>query len=84
MEGYSKLQAARIAHVHAKDCAVENHKATWLELGAGSIPWKEQIAALGRDGYSGWISLETHWPGPGGDKLAGSVICGKNLKRLVD
>jgi sugar phosphate isomerase/epimerase len=83
-EGYAKLQPARIAHVHAKDCNVENHKATWLELGAGSIPWKEQIAALRRDGYSGWISLETHWPGPSGDKLAGSVICGKNLKRLVD
>ena len=84
MEGYAKLPPARIAHVHAKDCNIENHKATWLELGAGSIPWQEQIAALRRDGYSGWISLETHWPGPGGDKLAGSVICGKNLKRLVD
>ncbi len=73
MEGYAKLPVERIAHVHAKDCMVENHKATWLELGTGAIPWPEQMDALARDGYTGWISLETHWPGPGGDKLAGSV-----------
>jgi sugar phosphate isomerase/epimerase len=83
MEGYAKLPAARIVHVHAKDCKVENHKASWLELGAGAIPWKEQIDALRRDGYSGWISLETHWPGPSGDKQAGSVICGQNLRTLA-
>ena len=83
MEGYAKLPLERIAHVHAKDCTVENHKATWLELGKGAIPWPEQIDALARDGYAGWISLETHWPGPGGDKRAGSVICGRNLKKLV-
>jgi L-ribulose-5-phosphate 3-epimerase len=83
MVGYAKLPVERIAHVHAKDCTVENHKATWLELGTGAIPWPEQIDALARDGYAGWISLETHWPGPGGDKHAGSVICGRNLKKLV-
>ena len=83
IEGYRKLPVARIAHVHAKDCIVEDHKAAWLELGTGSIPWKKQIDALAGDGYSGWISLETHWPGPGGDKQAGSIICGRNLKKLV-
>jgi sugar phosphate isomerase/epimerase len=83
MDGYAKLPVERIAHVHAKDCTVENHKPTWLELGTGAIPWREQIDALARDGYAGWISLETHWPGPGGDKHAGSVICGRNLKNLV-
>lgn len=83
MEGYAKLPVARIAHVHAKDCTVRNHKATWLELGTGAIPWPAQVDALARDGYTGWISLETHWPGPGGDKHEGSVICGRNLKKLV-
>jgi L-ribulose-5-phosphate 3-epimerase len=84
MEGYAKLPVERIAHVHAKDCTVENHKATWLELGTGAIPWPQQIDSLARDGYAGWISLETHWPGPGGDKHAGSVICGQNLKKFVE
>ena len=35
-------------------------------------------------GYQGAISLETHWPGPGGDKFQASVICGRNLRNLVE
>ena len=48
------------------------------------IDWKGQLAALRRDGYSGWISMETHWTGPKGDKFEASMICGRNLKSLVD
>jgi len=52
-------------------------------LGKGDVDWEGQIAALCADGYSGWISLETHWPGPGGDKHEASRICGRNLKTLA-
>jgi sugar phosphate isomerase/epimerase len=83
-DGYRKLPPARIVHVHAKDCKIaDNHKYTWVELGAGDIDWKGQMAALDRDGYRGWISLETHWTGPEGDKHEGSVICGRNLVKLA-
>jgi sugar phosphate isomerase/epimerase len=82
-EGYSKLPISRIVHVHAKDCHVEGHKPVWGPLGEGGIDWKGQIAALAHDGYKGWMSLETHWPGPGGDKHLASMICGRNLKSLV-
>ncbi len=82
-EGYRKIPASRIVHVHAKDCTVEGHMPAWCELGKGSIDWPGQIAALRADGYAGWISLETHWGGPGGDKLQGSVICGRNLRALA-
>ncbi|SPF38259.1 Xylose isomerase domain protein TIM barrel [Candidatus Sulfopaludibacter sp. SbA4] len=82
-DGYGKLTPARIAHVHAKDCVREDGKLAWGPLGEGVIDWKGQIAALRRDGYQGWISLETHWPGPGGDKLEGSRICGRSLKQMV-
>jgi len=82
-EGYSKLPISRIVHVHAKDCHVEGHKPIWGPLGEGGIDWKGQIAALAHDGYKGWVSLETHWPGPGGDKHLASMICGRNLKSLV-
>ncbi len=82
-EGYAKLPAERIAHVHAKDCRVTGHTPEWLELGTGSIDWTGQIAALQRDGYRGWFSLETHWRGPTGDKLEASRICGRNLVRMV-
>ncbi len=82
-EGYGRLAPGRVAHVHAKDCNVTNHKATWLELGKGDVDWAGQIDALTRDRYPGWISLETHWQGPNGDKLEASRICGRNLKQMV-
>ena len=82
-EGYRRMAAGRIGHVHAKDCFVNNHTPTFGPLGDCGIDWRGQIRALVSDGYKGYISLETHWPGPGGDKHAGSVICGRNLKALV-
>ena len=82
-DGYRMLPPGRIAHVHAKDVRVDGHKAIWLEIGEGVIDWKGQVSALVEDGYKGWISLETHWPGPGGDKRMASVICGRHLKSLV-
>jgi sugar phosphate isomerase/epimerase len=83
-DGYRLLEPARIIHVHAKDCDVHGHVPTWGPLGEMSVDWVGQLHALRRDGYQGWISLETHWPGPGGDKRQASVICGMNLKKLVD
>jgi sugar phosphate isomerase/epimerase len=77
-DGYSRVPPDRIVHVHAKDRAD-----SWCELGKGDVDWNGQIAALVRDGYRGWISLETHWPGPGGDKHEASMICGRTLKQLV-
>jgi len=82
-DGYSRLPADRIAHVHAKDCRVEGHRPNWCALGEGEIDWKGQIRGLAAAGYKGWLSLETHWAGPGGDKLQGSMICGRNLKALA-
>ena len=82
--GYKLLDAKRIAHVHAKDCTVESHKPIWCPLGEGDIDWEGQMDALAADDYKGFIHLETHWAGPGGDKLEGSKICGRNLKKLVE
>jgi len=82
--GYRLLDTHRIAHVHAKDCTLEGHKPIWGPLGDCDIDWEGQIDALAEDGYTGYIHLETHWGGPGGDKLEGSRICGRNLKRLVE
>jgi sugar phosphate isomerase/epimerase len=81
--GYGCVPKDRIAHVHAKDCRMNGHSPEWGPLGTRSIDWKGQMAALLSDGYNGCISLETHWAGPGGDKLAGSTICGWNLRGLA-
>jgi sugar phosphate isomerase/epimerase len=82
-DGYRKVPVSRIQHVHAKDCTMDGHKPNWCRIGDGVVGWREQIDALVRDGYKGWISLETHWPGPGGDKHEASMICGRALAELV-
>jgi L-ribulose-5-phosphate 3-epimerase len=81
--GYSLLPVNRIVHVHTKDCHMDGHKPIWGPLGTRKVDWKGQIDALLRDGYSGWLSLETHWPGPNGNKFEGSVISGWNLRGLA-
>ena len=81
--GYQTLPARRIVHVHAKDCRVRDHVPTWGPVGQMDVDWNGQIAALVRDGYRGWISLETHWKGPDGDKLEASTICARNLRLLA-
>jgi sugar phosphate isomerase/epimerase len=65
-EGYHLLPAARIAHVHCKD-AVKNAagKPEWAAVGRGKINFSSLFAALSRDGFSGALSLETHWRGAG-------------------
>ena len=82
-DGYRKIPPGRIAHVHLKDCHMEGHKPVWGPLGTRKVDWKGQIAALLQDGYQGWLSLETHWPGPAGDKCEASTICGWNLRGLA-
>ena len=82
-DGYDALPASRIAHVHAKDCYVKDHKPIWGAVGEMGIDWRGQIEALRRDGYRGWLSLETHWTGPNNDKFEASTICGRNLKQLA-
>ena len=85
-QGYRHIPVSRIAHVHAKDCTVADHVPTFGplgEMGPGGVDWRGQLAALARDGYRGAVSLETHWKGPNGDKFQGSIICGRNLSRMV-
>jgi sugar phosphate isomerase/epimerase len=82
-DGYERLAADRIVHVHAKDCRVTGNKPTWGPIGEMDVDWRGQIRALSRDGYTGWFSLETHWTGPTGDKFEASTICGRNLRNLL-
>jgi L-ribulose-5-phosphate 3-epimerase len=85
-DGYALLPASRIIHVHVKD-GVRNtagDRVLWGPVGEGEVRWRDQVAALARDGYQGALSLETHWGGPGGNKEEGSRICARLLKELVE
>lgn len=82
-DGYAALPVDRIAHVHAKDCRVHDLIPEWGLLGEMGLDWRGQMDALLRDHYAGWISLETHWRGPDGNRLEASRLCGERLRDLV-
>jgi sugar phosphate isomerase/epimerase len=82
-DGYRALPFDRLIHIHAKDCVVTDGVPTWGALGEMDVDWAGQAAALVRDGYAGWISLETHWRGGRGDRAEASTICARNLQQLL-
>ena len=72
----------RIVHVHAKDCHMEGRQAGLGSARDAGDRLEGTDRGLVKDGYKGYLSLETHWAGPGGDKLQASKICGWNLTRV--
>jgi len=66
-DGYAKIPKDRIAHMHLKDVVdLGNGKTEWAPMGKGVIDYVGQFRALRRDGYTGPLSLETHWRLKGG------------------
>lgn len=82
-DGYDHLSPDRIAHVHVKDCTVLDFTPTWGLVGRMGLDWRGQLAALRRDGYRGWLHLETHWRGPGGDKALANRLCVESLREMT-
>ena len=72
-----------VAHVHVKDAAVATGEIapSWTILGQGDIDWVGQITALQQDGYTGWLSLETHYALP--TREAASRACLEALQKLT-
>lgn len=60
-DAYNRVKSKMI-HCHAKD-AIRNAegKLEPVPVGTGIINWKGQIKDLLDSGYSGYLSLETHW-----------------------
>lgn len=59
--GYPPL-ARRILHVHIKDPLVyRDGDRRYVPLGAGQLDLARQLQLLHHDGFSGFVSLETHW-----------------------
>ncbi len=60
-EGYQHVKD-NIVHVHVKDgVRAESGKYNFVAFGEGEIKYYDQLKALKEDGYSGYLSLETHW-----------------------
>ena len=64
-DGYAKLPKDRIGHVHCKDAVNKpgGGGTDWACMGTGIVDWVGQFRALKKDGYTGPLSLETHWHG---------------------
>jgi sugar phosphate isomerase/epimerase len=64
---YGLLPKGRIGHVHCKDAIRKpGGGPEWACMGKGEIDFVGQFRALARDGYRGFVVLETHWRGAAG------------------
>lgn len=83
--GYEAIKSCA-KHIHIKDGVVEQGGASvrWTVVGEGDIDYVGHIAALKRDGYDGYLSLETHYIPRDGTPEDGSRPCLAALRKLVE
>jgi L-ribulose-5-phosphate 3-epimerase len=89
-EGYEAVRG-RICLVHVKDAHVVDPATgltAWDPVGKGEVGWRDQFDLLARDGYTGPLSLETHWhpKGPNGepaDKVRDSRTSFEGIKEAL-
>jgi len=98
--GYNYVKG-KIVHVHIKDGVRKGDegKYQFVAFGEGEVDYHGQLKALKKDGYSGYLSLETHWRlkkplskdvviRPVGDEFSAfgeesSEICMENLQAML-
>lgn len=82
-DGYSAVRR-HCAHVHVKDAVrLASGKEQFAVVGDGEVDYEGQFAALRDDGYTGYISLETHYRPFAGTAEQASRLCLQSLNRLL-
>jgi sugar phosphate isomerase/epimerase len=98
-DGYNLIKN-EIIHVHIKDGlrGEENGNYRFVAFGEGEVDYRGQLKALKKGGYTGYLSLETHWrldmePRQGSVDIndtafsslgeASSKICIQNLQHML-
>jgi sugar phosphate isomerase/epimerase len=83
--GYGALDKKRIWHMHLKDAAPgeKGGGPKWEPVGGGNIDYLGQFRALLRDGYTGTMSLETHYLNQAKDKEASSRESMEGLLKVI-
>ena len=98
--GYEALKRW-IVHVHLKDVVwnKETGKPECVPIGTGEVDMEGQLRALKEDGYTGCVSLETHWrpealdeellQRPGGKEFSSSGeyasrVCLENIWKILE
>jgi sugar phosphate isomerase/epimerase len=65
-DGFANIPKERLGHMHCKDVERKaDGTFEWAAMGRGIIDFVGQFRALVQAGYSGAMSLETHWRGAG-------------------
>ena len=65
-DGFAKVPKDRIGHMHCKDVKRKaDGNFEWEAMGRGIIDYEAQFRAMAQLGYTGTMSLETHWRGAG-------------------
>src|SRR5258708_17213573 len=68
-DGFETIPKERIGHMHCKDVTRKaDGTFEWAAMGRGIIDYVGQFRALVQAGYSGTVSLETHWRGAGSEE----------------
>jgi sugar phosphate isomerase/epimerase len=68
-DGFARIPKERMGHMHCKDVARKSDGTyEWAAMGRGIIDYVAQFRALVQAGYSGTMSLETHWRGAGSEE----------------
>jgi L-ribulose-5-phosphate 3-epimerase len=84
-DGYAPLDKSRLWHMHLKDAQESSTggESVWRPIGGGKIDYPGQFRALIKDGYSGTMSLETHYLNSAGDKSASSTESLQGMQSLL-
>jgi sugar phosphate isomerase/epimerase len=69
-DGYRRLERKRLLHVHLRDAAFDpqSKKCQWLPVGKGQVDNLGLLRALKQDGFTGTLTLETHYQRPDKNK----------------
>lgn len=79
--GWNSLPKDRIHHCHVKNAVKDSTgKIVWSPVDIGYVDWTAQFKALEGIGYSGAVSLETHWKG-GGTPEASTIRSWAGMKK---
>jgi sugar phosphate isomerase/epimerase len=81
-DGYEALKPY-IKHIHVKDPVREQNGIRFVPIGEGHIDYAGQVQALIADGYTGAVSIETHFS-VNGDTVASTKLCLDGLRRLLE
>ena len=76
-----------VAHVHLKDAVLEDAETgltRWERIGAGQVDLQGQLERLVAHGYSGCVSVETHWSPEGGDKISNTRATHASLVETLE